>query len=792
MLFSTLLYSQSHSIKGFVKDSLGNSIGYSHVVLLKYTDSTDLKGTAADDMGFFEITNVSPGKYYLQVSYIENVSDYTSITVDGDMDVGTLVLRRDVQNLDEVVVTSQLPRLERKVDRLVFYPGNTAVIDGSIWDVLKRTPNVVVTQDRLTIKGSSNIGIMINNRKINLPEADIINLLSGASASNIEAVEVILSPPAKYSAEGGMLINIKMKKNLVAGYNGAIFNRYTQGVFPKHTVGTDHYFKGKKTSLSLNYSFSEDKEITRYTDITNFFENNSVSSIWTAEQDYTKNSVGHTASLFFDYEIDENNTLQFSTITSWNPKVDRLYDTETSISDSAGTPMSSFNTTNNSGEEQLNTSYYLDYVTKLGSEDQELSFNAHYTYYDYNRGQELNTDFFDVDGMLTDESDFTTLSEQRIDLFSIRGDYVMPLSEQSKMETGIRYAGIASESTISQLGFDRDQPGIDPTEAGLFVYDESIYAAYLSFDAGWELWKLKSGLRAEYTETLGDLDIADMVTENNYLELFPSFSVQYTPGEKHDFNLYYYRRITRPRYNSINPFQIFQTNFSIIEGNPELLPATRHYVAGGYTFNKGYTMEVFYRNEKNESLLQVFQDNESQILRFLNINLDRNVRYGIDLVVSKDITNFWNFYFLSTFYNERYNFADRDTGFDVVNRQFSWYLLSTSSFTALKDKSLSIDVDFNYFSSTIHGNSLQDSYNQLGIFLRKSILQNRGSISLGVTDIFNQGNLFNTRNYLNQNNTSFDRPENRLLRLGFRYKFGNLGISTNKKSKDVDEQDRLN
>jgi hypothetical protein len=160
-------------------------------------------------------------------------------------------------------------------------------------------------------------------------------------------------------------------------------------------------------------------------------------------------------------------------------------------------------------------------------------------------------------------------------------------------------------------------------------------------------------------------------------------------------------------------------------------------------------------------------------------------------VVNKRITNFWNLYFLSTFYQESYDFTDLDSGSALTNEQFSWYITSTSSFAALKDQSLSIDVNFNYFSSVVHGNSRQDSYNELSIYLRKSVFKNRGSISIGVTDIFNQGNLFNTRDYLNQSNTSLYRRENRLLRLGFRYKFGNLGLRTNTKSKRVDEQNRL-
>ncbi|MGS0525804.1 hypothetical protein ACU8V7_12025 [Zobellia nedashkovskayae] len=90
----------------------------------------------------------------------------------------------------------------------------------------------------------------------------------------------------------------------MAGYNGAIYNKYVQGVLPKHTIGTDHFFKGKKTQLSLNYSFRQDRDVTYYTDITNFIEDNNTST-WSAEQEALSNKKQHNLSLFFDYDINE-------------------------------------------------------------------------------------------------------------------------------------------------------------------------------------------------------------------------------------------------------------------------------------------------------------------------------------------------------------------------------------------------------------------------------------------------------------------------------------------------------
>lgn len=478
-------------------------------------------------------------------------------------------------------------------------------------------------------------------------------------------------------------------------------------------------------------------------------------------------------------------------MNQWNPSIGRVYDTSTKINDQAGSLQSGFNTTNVSDEGKLNASVHLDYVHKLPKKGAELSVNSHFTYYDYERDQNLENDFFNIDGNLTDEYDFTTLSTQRINLFSLQTDYFTPVGKNSKFETGLRFAGIHSESIIEQVGIDRNQLGINPTERGLFDYDENIFASYLSVDNKWNKWKMKAGLRAEYTKSRANSNVANKVDNDSYFKLFPSFSVQYTPHQKHDFNLYYYRRITRPRYDNVNPFQVFQSYNSVVEGNPELLPSSRHYIAAGYTMNNNYTFEVFYKNRTNRNLKLVFQDNQNQLLRFISSNVDKDYAYGFNISVSKNITNNWYFYFLaSTSYIES-NFTDLDSGQLVENGLWNTYIRSNSSFSFLNDNSLKADVSYLFSSPVIQGNSRQEEYSRLGIALQKTIWNKKGSISLGIDDVFNKAKLFNTRNYLNQNNTSFYRPESRLVVLGFRYKFGNTKIRSNKKSKKVEERNRI-
>ena len=238
----SLAYSQDFKVSGSVIDEKGEPIVLVNVILLN-GEGEFLKGTVTNDLGHYEFTSLKAGSHRIVASYIANTVESPEFSVTKDMDMAPITLISS-HELDEVVVTQKKPMLEQLADRHIFNIENTALSEGDIWDVLKRTPGVMVMNNRLFINGSPNVNIMINGKRVNLPEEDIINLLSGSSAGNVEAIEVITSPPAKYSAEGGLLIDIKMKKNLVSGYNGAVFNRYTQGVSNNRFDCTDSFFTG--------------------------------------------------------------------------------------------------------------------------------------------------------------------------------------------------------------------------------------------------------------------------------------------------------------------------------------------------------------------------------------------------------------------------------------------------------------------------------------------------------------------------------------------------------------------
>ena len=791
LLFSlivSLTYSQDFEITGLVLDEYKKPMVLVNVLLL--TQEGDfIKGTVTNDNGFYQFSGIKEGAYQIVASYIENTVESQLIQVSKETEIETLVLN-SAQQLDEVVVTQKKPILEHMADRHVFNIENTALSDNDIWSVLKRTPGVMVMNNKLLVNGSSNVNIMINGKRVNLPEEDIMNLLSGNSAGNVESIEVITSPPAKYSAEGGLLINIKMKKNLVSGYNGSVFNRYTQGVLPKHTLGMDHFFKGKKLDFSTNYSFSHNRDWTRYTDITNFFNNGQPSETWMAEQKSIVNKKSHTLNLFLDIQLDEKNTISLTSNSSYSPNGIDDYTSETEIEDTNGVTTALLAGLNISNKDVLNTAYYLDWVHKLNEKGAELSFNTHFTYYDYRINQELNNDFVEGESEFITEDTFNIISNQIINLYSAQTDLRQPLSEHSTMETGLRYASINSEASIVQSGFDQNTERVGLTESGIFNYDEKIYAGYISLNNSWENWKLNVGLRAEYTETKGELNTESIANTNSYMNWFPTMALSYTIN-KNAFYLKSYRRITRPRYNTINPFQYYLSANSIIEGNPNLKPAYSDYVQFDYVYDKAYKLVLFAGKKSNEQSQQVFQDNTTNIIRTQYINLESNNYYGADASVSKDITSFWNLFLLISHYYDKDSFTDLNSNTIVENSIWTTHTRATNSFTFLNDKSLFADLTYIHFSPRISGNTKYASYGKLGLSLRKTLWSKAASISLAVEDIFNDGGIKGTRNYLDQSNSTYSRWENRLFIVGFRYKFGNTKIRDNYKRKNTEEGRRL-
>lgn len=783
-VLSLSAFAQDFSLSGKVVDANGSPIEFANVILSVENEDEFYKGTSTDDKGFFIIDNLDATTYFVRISFIGHEDFAQKVILTGNLDLKTIQLNDLPESLDEVTVVAKRPTITRKPDRLIFNVENTALTEGSTLGVLKSTPGIIVSEGGINIK-SAPAAVYINNRKVQLTSDELIQLLESAPANSIKSVEVITNPPASYDADSGSVINIIMSKNLVTGYRGSIQTNYTQGVFPRYNAGTSHYFKNDKINLNLNYSYTNQKINRDQDDRVNFLDDsNQIEEIWKSNVNRNTWSETHNLNLNFDYYIDERNTLSLTSTGLYTPYFKYQLRNKTDIFDANQNFVSSFTADNLSRDNKYNIG--TDLIFRHGFEnDASLTFNVHHTVYDYERDQNVFQDEPGVD----DDSEFNTLANQGTQIITGKMDYNLPINESSTFDLGAKYSSVNTDSDITRTDIINGNEVLNMENSDAFKYDEKVFAAYSNYSKSWNSWELNLGLRAEQTNIEGEsLSLSETNTQE-YLNWFPNVGLLHTVSD--DVNIYssYKRSITRPSYTNLNPFTFFLNENTVVLGNPNLVPTYRDHYKVGTSFLEHFTVEAYYMNYDGDIVELPRQNNQTNIVAYTPVNLDKKIEYGFDFLFDYYPTNTWNLYFVTSFYNiaEESDFGE---GF-VKQNQWSNYSELTNNLSILKDKSLNI-----YLTLTWVGKNLQQFQtieNRLvsQLSVSKSIFNKKGIVFLAVDDIFNMQDFDSSTSYLNQSSSSFVDVDTRFVKLGFRYNFGNTKLETNERTTSAEERERL-
>ncbi|WNH10262.1 outer membrane beta-barrel protein [Thalassobellus suaedae] len=796
LFFSTLCFSQNYSIQGLLHDESSQPIAFANAILVDLDDINIIKGTITDELGNFTLENLKPGDYILKISFLGFKEYTTRVELDRNIDFEIITLNETPEELKGVTVVAKRPVVKRLVDRIVFNVENSTLSNNNVLDVLKHTPGVIVGSNQITVKSKVPV-VYINNRRIYLSIEEVKQLLESTPANNIKSIEVITNPPAKYEAVGGAVLNIITSKNIIAGYNGSVFGNYKQGsVFPKYSIGTSHFFKTKKTNTYINYNISPRKDFVNKDEFINFINDDDlVFSSWETNYNETKKKANQNINANIDYQINENNSIGFSTNILVKPRDNSKANTnsETLVFGANKVLDSTFSTLNRLAEESFNLAFTLDYLHKFTKEGEQISANLHHTNYDFSNFQDVNTGYFlpNADASFRDNR-FQTFSSQKIKIYTSQIDYELPIDDSSLFEAGVKISNIDSESILNQFAFKNAVKTKDLKNSDTFLYDETIYAGYLSYAKDLKSWSLKSGLRVEYTNILGNSLSTNEISKNDYLKFFPSIYLSKKIKDGNELYFNYNKRIYRPSYAQLNPFRYFFNDNTFLSGDPNLVPQIDDQLTIGYLFKEDYNLEFYYRNESNPILLVVFQDNNNNLIKYANTNIDRSISYGIDFSVNKKLYNNWYISAASSLFY----YDNQFTGFkddDIVFTSSKWtsYMQFTNYFSFLKDKSLNIDLSYIYISPWAEGPSVVSTRSSLDLSIRKSFWDNKASLSIGVEDTFNGYNFTETSKYLNQDIVINSRKENRLFVIGFNYKFGNYRLSNSKKETNIEERNRI-
>ncbi|MDR6763472.1 outer membrane receptor protein involved in Fe transport [Flavobacterium sp. 2755] len=721
--FTSGAQTSQFTIKGKIVDSKTKQ-ALPYVTLL--LSSAENKKEAVTDTDGNYILKSNSGNYQLKAVYM-SYKTFTAenIQLNKDIVMKDILLEENINQLNEVNVIAEKSAVEMKIDKKVFNVGKDILSSGgSANDILNNVPSVNVDiAGVVSLRGNSSVTVLINGKPSMLTTN---NGLSQIAAANIEKVEVITNPSSAYEAQGGAgIINIIMKKNTMKGFNGSL--QAGIGNPARHNVNANVSYKTEKVNLFGNLGY-------RYLDIYGYnkqFQTNTDNGTTTILNQYDdmKRSISvYNMYVGGDYYINSKNTLTGSYYRSKDNNNNKMhynynYANTNNVTDSIISRSEKYK------EPQIYNALELNYVKTFDRKDKKWTTSLQYDFWNNDENQ-----------YITQQKTFpfnTSVSnlysrdiESSNDIF-IKSDFVDPISENSKIEMGIRSDLRALRSDYHTI--------LDNVLQEQFTnklkYDENLYSAYFQFSSKYKKFNYQLGLRSE----LSDIKIAD--TKNtfnnakNYINLFPTLHFVYNLTEKTDLQLSYSKRINRPRFWQLNPFSGVSDLRNLTVGNPDLNPMftnsfefTLLTKPGKFSINPS----VYYKHTTNYFEYIVKRTDENYFVS-TPVNLDTEDRYGAEVSTTYNPTkwlrlaldfNYYKFKQQGTFENVNYNAEDQ-----------TW--LSNFRSVVKFPKIISGEFSFRYRGKNQGVQSLTEAQYSANLGLSKDFLGDKMSVTLNVNNLFN-------------------------------------------------------
>ena len=785
------LFSQNSIITGLLKDESNSPLSFVNVLLFEKDAAEPFKGATTDENGRFRIENIKDGSYKIKFSFVGFLATEKDIELVSTKNIGELILKTAVESLNAAVISLKRPTIQRTSEKLVFNVENSSLSVGNTFDLLKKTPGVVIIGEKIDVRFKSP-AIYFNGKRVYLSSSEVVSLLRSIDASFIKSVEVITNPSAQFDAEAGVALNIITSKAVSIGYKGSVNGTYEQGVFSKYNVGTSHFYKNKWLNFYGSYGFSPRKDYKEDKNRIQFFEpNGDANSTWNTHFEKVTRSNAHQANVILDVNITPSQTLGVSANISASPNKTYNNSGLTEMYSAQQQLDSTFTTGSALGYDTSNLSFGLEYKIELDEDGSNIAAASNYIDYNNEQTQSVMTNYFSPSNVLLRESSFNTDAIQSSKIYTGQVDLNTSLFS-GDLKAGIKYSNIDTNSKLDFFDVENNETLLNSKLSDDFNYKENIYAQYVSYQIGSENWDLTAGLRGEYTVInatsicLGELDT------QRYFKLFPTANIQYQLNENNGLGLSYKRAIERPRYQSLNPFKYFITEYNYNAGNPNLVPSIENKITLSYDYKGKLFFDAYYQYFRNSLSILTFQDNQNNVLRNVDTNLISDFQYSFDLIFVDSIMPWWFLQLVtSTFYLENEFYSIESIEETYSNDTFGFYASLYSNFDLNKEGSLTADLNVLYISNMITGGYDYKNQFSTSVSVRKSFWDKRASITVGVDDMFNTTTIPVTTNYYNQDNSYFARAETRLFRLGFRYNFGNARLRDNSRNSRSAESDRL-
>lgn len=686
--------------------------------------------------------------------------------------------------LNTINVNYKKPMLKRKADRLEFNIDQTPLQNLNGWDILKNTPNIVMKNDELSVQGSTQILVTINDKRTLMSQEQLKQFLENTDGSSISSVEVITNPPAKYDAQGGAVINIKMKQNKLAGYKGRLSGRYHQSIYAKGRIGLMQSFNTHKWALSGDYNFVSGDYVRKNMDVVTFADDQ---TRW--ESDMVRKTQAHEQHSYnfaAQYSIDSLQNIQFGFDGNFNPAAIGKYNVPTHIYNTTNNLIeSSYQTLNDRRQRYGRFNAYLAYDKKFGAHN--LTWSNNYSNNYHRENQEVAT-FFRFMNEPERYNRFANHSLQLIDLYASQLDYRL---NQKKLtfESGVKYSFVSNQNDLSFFDGNQQDLALDPDRSNLFKYKENIFAAYASVNYQWEKWEAKAGLRSETTliQTVSNNPFVE--NKNNRTNFFPTLYLMYNVAKDQQLGFSYGKRINRPNYDFLNPSKSYYNFYAYFQGDANLKSTIIHNLSTSYTL-KDWNFELYYSHRVDPSMEISVQNPETFETVYNYTNIEKSNNFGANLSKSFSLTDKWkmNLYAMGE-YNDDY-FIGVD-GALYKNKNFFYYGNISTQITLDKAKTWDLNMSYVYNSKSIQGSFNITSSQNTNIVLNKKMFDKKFEVGLVINDIFKTDNSIVSAKYANQNQYFTDYRDTQYFMINLKYNFGNQKVKDAKARAKTAEQNRM-
>jgi iron complex outermembrane recepter protein len=785
--------SKTASVKGSISGN-GQPLAKATVSLHNSKDSVMVKTAVTNAAGEYEMEGLAAGNYFLAVSNVGYNSGFSAAfdLADGaTRSMDAINLKPAPVSGDGVTVRGKKPLIEVKADKMVFNVENSInAIGSNAFELLRKSPGVVVDRDdNLILKGKNGVRIFIDGKPSPFDAKDLAAFLKTINSADIEAIEIITNPSARFEAEGNAgIINIKLKKSKKLGYNGALNLGFAQGITPKGNSSLSMNYRKKQWNVFGNYSNNFGKNQMNF----NLYREQ-LDSIYDQKTIMINQDNTHNFKVGADLSANRNST--FGVVATGNFTSSENRSTSTS-------PISSKST-----KIQASTLYARN---EMDGKRNNLNLNFNYRYTDttgVEAGMDLDRGIFRGDGDSYQPNEYRyinnllnpvykiyrNLTPTDIDIYSAKLDFGIPF-KKGKLEFGGKYSNVKTKNASDFFNVINNVQVVDKNLTNKFNYSENINALYLNYNRPLnQKWTVQAGLRMENTNSEGVLTSAnpqpDGIVKRNYTDLFPSGAISYTANMNNMFNLTYSRRIDRPGYQDLNPFEYKIDELTFQKGNAFLRPQYTNSLELTHTFKYRYNTTLGYSHiaDFSTQIIDTADGNKSFITQK---NLASQDIYSINLSAPVSIAKWWN-----VFANVNINYSKYKASFPdgkKINASVTSGSFFAQNTFSLK-KGYNIELSGFYQLPTIWGGTFESNgIGGMDIGISAPLFNNSATVKFSYTDLLRTMRWRGVSRFGAAYIDASGRWESQQFKMNFTWRFGNKQqrAAAEKKAGNEDEQKR--